>query len=96
MIIIDLYIYTKRVMHSIIAHHPLTDAQPASKQELPPSQFPTVYQGLGLFFFFPLVVKWYGISLWPGQVSCPASMPSQLLVPIPSPLLEGQHKKLKN
>lgn len=64
----------REVMHSAVtAHHPLTDAQPISKQQLaPPGQIPpssfTEHDDL-----------WYGISLLPVQASSPGHVSSQLL-----------------
>lgn len=62
--------YSKQVMHSAIAHHHLTDAQPVPELQPPTSFVPSLYtkhdtiQG--------------AISLWP---LCPCSVPSQLSVP---------------
>ena len=36
-------------------------------------------------FIAPLDTIWYGMSRWPVEVSCPWSVPSQLLVPPPAP-----------
>lgn len=36
-------------------------------------------------FIVPLDTIWYGMSRWPVEVSCPWSVPSQLLVPPPAP-----------
>lgn len=36
-------------------------------------------------FIAPLDTIWYGMSRWPVEVSCPWTVPSQLLVPPPAP-----------
>lgn len=74
--------YSKQVMHSAIAHHHLTDAQPVPELQPPTSFVPSLYtkhdtiQG--------------AISLWP---LCPCCVPSQLSVP-PQP--HGRWGGVKN
>ena len=64
------YIFTKQVMHSAIAHHLLTDAHPAPKQQLPP--WPTLPSSA-----VSHDVIWYGrfplASLAALVLSCPSS-----------------------
>ena len=60
-------------MHSVIAYHPLPNAQPNSKQQSQrPVNSPSLYTEHD-------VIR-YGISLWPVLVSCPGYASSQLLV----------------
>jgi len=63
------------VVHKAIAHHPPTKALTVPEQQLSP--WPTSLR----LMFFSYDVKWYGISIWSIQISCPGSVPSQLLVP---------------
>ena len=44
-------------MHSAIAHHPPTDAQPVPEQRPPRPAFPSLCPEHD--------VTWYGMSLWP-------------------------------
>lgn len=64
-------IHLKLVMQNLIAHHPLTNAQPVPKQRYPQ---PT------LASFIVSNIIWCRISLWPSWVNCAGSVPCQLLV----------------
>jgi len=63
-------------MHSAIAHHPLTDAQPVPEEQLPPpSQLPLVYM---------LSMMSYGMEYPFGQLgsaALPVSPPTPLCAP---------------
>lgn len=60
----------KQVMHKTVAHYPLTCALPVLEQWLHPGQLPTVLKA------FLHVVVWYGIAIWPAQLSSLGSVPS--------------------
>jgi len=76
-------------MHKAIAHYPPTNIQPVPDQQLLlPANCPS--------FIVVHDTIWYRIFLWPVWVSCPGSVPYQLFVPPPDPLLAGQGKKLKH
>ena len=72
-IVLIIIMCKKQVMHNAIAHHPLTDAQPNPEQPAPHPGQPPLY-------IVQHDVRWYGIPLWPVWVSCPGSVPSQLLL----------------
>lgn len=72
-------------MHSAVAHHLLTNAQPVSEQWPLASSPPRSYTDHD-----PIC---YGTSLWAVGVSCPGHVPSQLLVPL-SLLSAGVGEKL--
>lgn len=62
-------------MHNALAYHLLTDAQLVPKQ-----WSPSLPQPILPVFIVPHCVIWYRMSFGPVWVSCPGSVPSQLLV----------------
>ena len=80
---------TKQEMHKAIAHHPIIDAQPVPEQLHP--HWPTPLS----FRVYLHNITWYGISLWPVQISSLVLSPPSSLHP-PIPLLVGQQEKLKS
>lgn len=67
------------MMHNTTAHHPSTAVQPVPRGN-PCQGNPS--------FIVQYDVILYAISLWPAQVSCPGSVPSQL--PVHSQLLKAE------
>jgi len=64
--------FTKLVMHSAIAHHLQTDAQPDSEQWFfPPVNSSSLYTDHDSI--------WYGISFWPVWVAYLAMLPPSFL-----------------
>jgi len=80
----------KQVMQNMIAHHQWTDAQPVPEQWQPFLPWPIPHG-----FIADHNVIQCGTSIWPVCISCPASVPSQLLVHPQLPHLAGKHKKQK-
>lgn len=63
-------------MHKAITHHLSVNAKPVPSVKAVVLPQPTTLS----FIVFPYDILWYGISLWPLQVSCAGPAPSQLLM----------------
>ena len=74
MIIVLLITCMKQVMRNAIAHHLLTDAQPNAEQSghPPPASHPCI--------LFSMTSNGMELPLWLVWVTCPGSVPSQLLL----------------
>lgn len=77
-------------MYKAVAHHMLSDAQPAPEKQhlLPASPWSTAPGFMGQH-----VDIWHGISLWSAWVSCLDSVDSQLLAQPQSPHRQGSVRK---
>lgn len=79
-----MYIYIPKDAQAI-PHRSLADTQAAPKQWLPTQPTPHYFSGFFFSFFFPpflffCIMSYLNeIPLWPDQVSCPSSVPSQHL-----------------
>lgn len=65
----------EQVMHSTVAHHSLTSAQPVPEGKSAPGTTLPVYIH---------DILWYGIIFWLVWVSCHSPAPSQLFVHLPT------------